>query len=49
MKDWYDFEGGEMPEDIGASFMGGWETFTTQQKVDAITDLKTLLDRTREK
>lgn len=46
LKDWYEYEGGEMPEDVGVSFMGGWRGFTKEQKIDAVKDLKKLLDRT---
>lgn len=45
IEDWYKFEGQTMPEFEGASFMGGWEMFTKEQKINAIKDLKSLLDR----
>lgn len=44
---WYEFEGGEMPDLEGAAFMGGWGSFTTvREKAAALRDLKMLLDRT---
>ena len=45
IRDWYVFEGREMPDTSGASFMGGWNSFSRQQKIDAIRDFKTFLDR----
>lgn len=43
--DWFDFDGREMPDTLGASFMGGWNRLSRQQKIDAIRDLKMLLDK----
>lgn len=45
MEDWFAFEGREMPETLGVSFMGGWERFDRQQKIAALKDFKMLLDR----
>lgn len=47
LNDWYDFEGrpNPMPETMGASFMGGWESFDRKQKIAAIRDLKMIFDR----
>lgn len=44
MRDWYEFEGGVMPENQGASFMGGWKSFDMKQKVSALRDFKRFLD-----
>lgn len=49
MQDWYAFEGGQMPDTMGASFMGGWKGFTMEEKVAALRDFKMLLDRMQEK
>jgi hypothetical protein len=48
IKDWYEFEGGEMPDTQGASFMGGWRSFDRRQKADAIRDFKAFLDRIKD-
>lgn len=48
VKEWYEFEGQEMPETMGASFMGGWKSFDKRQKIDAITDFKRFLDRIKD-
>lgn len=48
MKDWYDFEGGEMPDTLGASFMGGWQGFSMGEKINALRDFKKLLDMATE-
>lgn len=44
--EWYEFEGrsNPMPGTMGASFMGGWQSFDLKQKVSAITDFKNFLD-----
>lgn len=46
LEQWYEFEGRKMPEDLGARFMGGWRGMTKKEKVDALTDLKELVDKT---
>ena len=45
MDDWFAYEGREMPETMGASFMGGWESFDREQRIAALKDFKMLLDR----
>jgi transcriptional regulator with XRE-family HTH domain len=45
MEDWFAFDGREMPDTMGASFMGGWESFDRKRKIAALQDLKMLLDR----
>ncbi len=45
MNDWFSFEGREMPDTLGASFMGGWESYTAEEKIEALRDFKMLLDR----
>jgi len=45
MRDWYEFDGQEFPDLEGAAFMGGWESFSTGQKADALRDLRKLLDK----
>jgi transcriptional regulator with XRE-family HTH domain len=44
MKRWYAFEGAEMPDTQGASFMGGWRSFDIKHKASALRDFKRFLD-----
>lgn len=44
LEDWYEFEGQEMPQLTGASFMHGWDSFPREVKIAAIQDLKKVLD-----
>ncbi len=48
LEEWYDYEGRVMPDFGGVAFMGGWASFTREQKLAAVSDLKLLLDKTRE-
>lgn len=45
MRAWFSHEGREYPEDFGVAFFRGWESFTHQEKVEAIRDAKKVLDR----
>lgn len=47
INEWYEFEGrpNPMPGTMGASFMGGWESFERDRKIAAIRDLKMIFDR----
>lgn len=45
INEWYVYEGRRPPEEIGASFMGGWDRFTKDEKLAAIRDYKLVLDR----
>lgn len=46
MSDWFRHEGREYPQDFGVVFFQGWETFTYEEKLDAVRDAKKVLDRT---
>lgn len=46
MGDWFRYEGREYPGDFGVAFFQGWESFTADEKVDAVRDAKKVLDRT---
>lgn len=46
MSEWFKFEGREYPSDYGVVFFKGWETFSREQRIAAITDAKRVLDRT---
>lgn len=45
MNAWFRHEGRKVPRDYGVVFFRGWETFSTDQKADAIRDAKRVLDR----
>lgn len=46
MSEWFAHEGREYPQDFGVLFFQGWETFTSEEKLDAVRDAKKVLDRT---
>jgi len=46
MSEWFKFEGRKYPKDFGVVFFQGWETFSEDERVDAIHDAKKVLDRT---
>lgn len=45
MSEWLGHEGREFPDDYGIVFFNGWETFSTEEKIEAIRDAKRALDR----
>src|SRR4051794_11905015 len=45
MRQWLQYEGREFPEDYGVVFFRGWQSFTPEQKVEAVKDAKRVLDR----
>lgn len=46
MSEWFKHEGREYPTDFGVVFFQGWQSFSRQEKLDAIRDAKKVLDRT---
>jgi transcriptional regulator with XRE-family HTH domain len=46
MSEWFRHEGREYPEDFGVAFFQGWDSFSPQEKLDAVLDAKKVLDRT---
>jgi transcriptional regulator with XRE-family HTH domain len=42
---WFKYEGRKAPKDFGVIFFQGWETYTEQEKIDAVNDAKKVLDR----
>lgn len=46
MNEWFDFEGRERPAEYGVVFFDGWESYTFEDKVEALRDAKKVLDRT---
>jgi len=46
MSEWFRFEGRQYPQDFGVAFFQGWESFSEEERVDAVLDAKKVLDRT---
>lgn len=46
MTEWFAAEGRQLPADYGVVFFQGWETFTREERLDAVRDAKKVLDRT---
>ncbi|MCA1589154.1 MAG: helix-turn-helix domain containing protein [Acidobacteria bacterium] len=46
MSEWFRHEKRKYPKDFGVVFFQGWETFTDQERLDAVKDAKKVLDRT---
>ena len=46
MNEWFAFEGREYPSDYGIIFFHGWESYTRDEKIEALKDAKKVLDRT---
>jgi len=49
LNEWYEFDGEKPPKDFGVIFFRGWETFTSEEKVEAIRDARRVLDRAKKK
>lgn len=49
MSEWFRHEGREYPADFGVVFFQGWESFSANEKLDAVRDAKKVLDRTLRK
>jgi transcriptional regulator with XRE-family HTH domain len=49
MNEWFLHEGRKYPDDYGVVFFQGWETYTDEEKLDAVKDAKKVLDRTLKK
>lgn len=49
MKAWFKHEGRDYPSDFGVVFFQGWESFTADERLDAVRDAKKVLDRTLKK
>ena len=49
MSEWFRFEGRRYPQDFGVAFFQGWESFSDEERVDAVFDAKKVLDRTLSK
>lgn len=42
---WFRYEGRKAPKDLGVIFFQGWETYSEEEKVDAVKDAKKVIDR----
>lgn len=49
MSKWFRHEGRKYPQDYGVAFFQGWESYTEEDKIEAIRDAKKVLDRTLKK
>lgn len=49
MSEWFKHESRDYPDDFGVVFFQGWESFTPDEKLDAVRDAKKVLDRTLKK
>ena len=49
MSEWFQHEGRDYPGDFGVVFFQGWQSFTPDEKLDAVRDAKKVLDRTLKK
>ena len=49
MSEWFRHEGREYPQDFGVVFFQGWETYSVEEKIEAVKDAKKVLDRTLKK
>ena len=49
MSQWFQHEGREYPQDYGVVFFQGWQSFTPEEKVEAVRDAKRVLDRSLNK
>lgn len=49
MSEWFAHDGREYPQDFGVIFFQGWESFSLEEKLDAVRDAKKVLDRTLDK
>ena len=49
MHEWFKYEGRDYPSDYGVVFFQGWESFSPDEKLDAVRDAKKVLDRALKK
>ena len=45
MNEWFKYEGRKYPKDYSVIFFQGWETYSEQERIDALRDAKKVLDR----
>lgn len=46
MSEWFASEGRKAPADFGVVFFQGWESYSLEEKIEAVRDAKKVLDRT---
>jgi hypothetical protein len=49
LNEWFKHEGRKVPKDYAVIFFQGWETFSEDERVEAIRDAKKVLDRSLKK
>lgn len=49
VSEWFKYEGRRAPKDLGVLFFQGWETYSDQEKAEAVKDAKKVLDRSLRK
>jgi transcriptional regulator with XRE-family HTH domain len=49
MNDWFKYEGRRYPKDYAVIFFQGWESYSDEERIDALRDAKKVLDRTLRK
>ncbi|MEP7075411.1 MAG: hypothetical protein ABI878_06340, partial [Acidobacteriota bacterium] len=49
MNEWFKYEGRKYPKDYSVIFFQGWETYSEQERIDALRDAKKVLDRSLRK
>lgn len=46
MNEWFKHEGRKYPKDYAVIFFQGWETYSEEERIEALRDAKKVLDRT---
>lgn len=46
MNDWFAADGRSLPRDYGVIFFAGWESYSPEEKIDALRDARKVLERT---
>ena len=49
MNEWFKHEGRKVPKDYSVIFFQGWESYSEEEKVEALRDAKKVLDRSLKK
>ena len=49
MNEWFKYEGRKYPKDYSVIFFQGWESYTEQERIEALRDAKKVLDRSLRK
>jgi hypothetical protein len=46
MNEWFKHEGRKYPKDYAVIFFQGWESYSEDERIEALRDAKKVLDRT---